>query len=421
MKISILTLGCKVNEYESLSMASQLIKLGHMVTDKLEVADCYILNTCAVTNMAERKSRQMISKIKKVSPQAQIVVCGCASQHNHQQFADYEGVVSVIGNNGKENIIEYINNSYKGDLHPISCEYQPMEYATKTKTRHYIKVQDGCNNFCSYCIIPYTRGRSRSRDLQDILEEIKSVDASEIVVTGINVSDYRINGKLALIDLLEAIDKLNIRFRLSSLECVIVTDEFLARLAKLNNFCPFFHLSLQSACNETLKRMNRHYTIEEYMEVCKKVKEYFPNSSISTDLIVGFKGETDEEFATTFENLQKIPFAFMHIFPYSVREGTNAEKMSGNVSNQSVKSREQQLIIYNNHLKWRFAEQHVGKKLKVLVEESIDGFSCGYSENYLYCYIDGQAEEGKIVDVIVKSPFRDGVLCQLVDCDLQER
>lgn len=414
MKISILTLGCKVNEYESLSMASQLTKLGHIVTDKLEVADCYIVNTCAVTNMAERKSRQMIAKIKKVNPRAKIVVCGCASQHNNKQFVGYDGVVSVIGNNGKQNIIEYIKNSHKVDLESISCEYQPFEYATKTKTRQYIKVQDGCNNFCSYCIIPYTRGRSRSRDLNDILEEIKTIDTSEIVVTGINVSDYRINGELALIDLLEAIDKLNVRFRLSSLECVIVTDEFLNRLAKLKNFCPFFHLSLQSACNETLKRMNRHYTIEQYIEVCNKVKHYFPNSCISTDLIVGFKGETDQEFAETFNNLKKIPFAFMHIFPYSIRQGTNAEKMIGDVASDVVKDREHQLIEYNKILKQNFVSQNINKQHKVVVEEYTDGYSCGYSENYLYCYINQKLEEGKIVKVVPKSPFKNGVLCEIV-------
>lgn len=414
MKISILTLGCKVNEYESLSMASQLTKLGHIVTDKLEVADCYIVNTCAVTNMAERKSRQMIAKIKKVNPRAKIVVCGCASQHNNKQFVGYDGVVSVIGNNGKQNIIEYIKNSHKVDLESISCEYQPFEYATKTKTRQYIKVQDGCNNFCSYCIIPYTRGRSRSRDLNDILEEIKTIDTSEIVVTGINVSDYRINGELALIDLLEAIDKLNVRFRLSSLECVIVTDEFLNRLAKLKNFCPFFHLSLQSACNETLKRMNRHYTIEQYIEVCNKVKHYFPNSCISTDLIVGFKGETDQEFAETFNNLKKIPFAFMHIFPYSTRQGTNAEKMIGDVASDVVKDREHQLIEYNKILKQNFVSQNINKQHKVVVEEYTDGYSCGYSENYLYCYINQKLEEGKIVKVVPKSPFKNGVLCEIV-------
>ncbi len=413
MKICILTLGCKVNEYESLSMTTQLVKLGHQVSNKLQVADCYILNTCAVTNMAERKSRQMIAKIKKMSPNAKIVVCGCASQHNNAQFFNFNEVTSVIGNVGKENIIEYINNSHKENLKDIPTNYTPMEYATKTKTRQYIKIQDGCNNFCSYCIIPYTRGRSRSRDKQDIINEIKQSTAKEIVITGINVSDYRIGGQLALIDLLEEIDKLNIRFRLSSLECVIIDDEFLKRLKSLNNFCPFFHLSLQSACNSTLKRMNRHYTIEEYIEVCKKIKDYFPQSTISTDLIVGFKGETDEEFNETVENLKKIPFAFIHIFPYSIRQGTNAEKLGGDVPADVVKNREAQLIEYNKRIKQQFVLSNLGKTHKVLVEENIDGYSCGYSENYLYCYIKGDIKEGEIVSVIPTQEFGDGAVCEI--------
>lgn len=394
-------------------MTTQLVKLGHQVSNKLEVADCYVINTCAVTNMAERKSRQMIAKIKKMNPNAKIVVCGCASQHNNAQFLNFNGVTSVIGNIGKENIVEYINNSHKENLREIPTTYTPMEYATKTKTRQYIKIQDGCNNFCSYCIIPYTRGRSRSRDMQDILYEISQSSAKEIVITGINVSDYRIGEKLALIDLLEEIDKLNIRFRLSSLECVIINDEFLKRLKRLKNFCPFFHLSLQSACSSTLKRMNRHYTIEEYIEVCQKIKEYFPTSTISTDLIVGFKGETDEEFEETFNNLKQIPFAFIHIFPYSIRQGTNAEKLGGDVPPDVVKMREAKLIEYNKQIKQQFVLLNLGKIQNVLVEESFDGYSCGYSENYLYCYIKGDIKEGEIVSVIPIQEYKDGAICKI--------
>lgn len=396
-------------------MTTQLVKLGHQVSNKLVVADCYILNTCAVTNMAERKSRQMIAKIKKMNPNSKIVVCGCASQHNNAQFFNFSGVMSVIGNNGKENIIEYINNPYKENLKDIATTYMPMDYATKTKTRQYIKIQDGCNNFCSYCIIPYTRGRSRSRDKQDILDEIKCSTAKEIVITGINVSDYRIDDKLALIDLLEEIDKLNIRFRLSSLECVIIDEEFLLRLKSLSNFCPFFHLSLQSACNSTLKRMNRHYTIEEYINVCKKIKAYFPTSTISTDLIVGFKGETSEEFDETFANLKNIPFAFIHIFPYSVRHGTNAEKLGGDVPNDIIKEREAKLIAYNKEIKKQFVLSNLGKIQNLLVEESCDGYSCGYSENYLYCYVKGDFKEGEIIKVVPQQEFKDGAICQIAN------
>lgn len=413
MKISILTLGCKVNEYESLSMVTQLKKLGHEVTNNLEFADIYIVNTCAVTNMAERKSRQMIAKIKKINKDAKIIISGCAAQNNCKQFESYENVVGILGNKGKENIGAYLEKVIK-ELEPISEKYDAFEYATKLNTRHYIKIQDGCNNFCSYCIIPYTRGRSRSRDKDDILNEIKQSNASEIVLTGINVSDYRIDGKHALIDLLEDIDKLNVRFRLSSLECVIIDDDFIDRLKKLKNFCPFFHLSLQSACNDTLKRMNRHYTIEQYIDVCNKLKLSFPDCCISTDLIVGFKGETDEEFNETFSNLQKIPFAFIHIFPYSIRKGTNAEKLSGDVPSDIVKQREKKLIEYNDKIYKEFIESNLKNIYQVLVEQYDGEYSVGYTENYIYTYIPEKLEAGSIVNVKPQEKFKEGFLANLI-------
>lgn len=412
MKICVLTLGCKVNEYESLSMVTQLKKAGHEVTNNLEFADVYILNTCAVTNMAERKSRQMISKIKKVNTNAKIIVAGCASQNNSKQFESYENVVGILGNKGKDNINVYLDKVIK-DLEPISECYDNFEYATKLNTRHYIKIQDGCNNFCSYCIIPYTRGRSRSRDLQDILSEIKHCNASEVVLTGINVSDYRINGKHALIDLLEEIDKLNVRFRLSSLECVIIDNDFINRLSKLKNFCPFFHLSLQSACNATLKRMNRHYTIEQYIDVCNKLKKVFPNCCISTDLIVGFKGETDEEFEEGFKNIQKIPFAFIHVFPYSIRKGTNAEKLSGDVPPCVVKAREKRLLEYTKKIHDEFIKNNLNKEHFVLIEQYDGQYSVGYTENYIYSYIEKELESGSVVKVISKERYKDGIKAEL--------
>ncbi|MBQ8430639.1 MAG: tRNA (N(6)-L-threonylcarbamoyladenosine(37)-C(2))-methylthiotransferase MtaB [Clostridia bacterium] len=414
MKVSIITLGCKVNEYESLSMVTQLKNAGFEVSLGLEFADIYILNSCAVTNMAERKSRQMIAKILKINSNANIIVTGCASQNNPKQFENYENVKVILGTEGKNNILDYINKAEKAELKPISNCYENFPYATKSKTRHYIKIQDGCNNFCSYCIIPYTRGRSRSRDKQDILNEIKQSDAREFVLTGINVSDYKIDGKHALIDLLEEIDKLNVRFRLSSLECVIIDENFIERLSKLNNFCPFFHLSLQSACNSTLKRMNRHYTIEQYIEVCNNLKENFPNCCISTDLIVGFKGETDQEFNETMANLNKIPFAFIHIFPYSVRKGTNAEKFSGDVSSDVIKQRESKLIEYNNEIYNKFLDENIGKNHYVLIEKFDGRYSIGYSENYVYTYIEEELEEGTILLTKAVSKFKDGLLAEIV-------
>lgn len=415
MKVCIITLGCKVNEYESLSMTSQLIQAGYSVTNKLEVADIYIINSCAVTNMAERKSRQMIAKVRKLNENAKIIIAGCASEHNSEQFKAYPNVYSIIGNAEKNNIVKYLETSILDKPINLSCEYTNLPYASKSKARQYIKIQDGCNNFCSYCIIPYTRGRSRSRDMQDILTEIKQTTTNEIVLTGINVSDYKQNGKLALIDLLEEVDKLNIRFRLSSIECVVMLDDdFLNRLAKLKNFCPFFHLSLQSACNQTLKRMNRHYTIEEYIDICYKIKKIFPSACISTDIIVGFKGETDEEFETTIENIAKTPFSFMHIFPYSVRKGTNAEKLGGDVVTSVIKAREKRLALYNKKIKERFIKENLKLKHKVLVEEFDGEYSLGYTENYIYCYIPKKLKEGKIVTVTGVQPYKNGMIAKIV-------
>ena len=404
VKFSIITLGCKVNEYESQSMMAQLEKAGYEVVEGLVVADYYIINTCAVTNMAERKSRQVIAKIKKLNPNAKILVCGCASQNNLEQFESYKEVVGIIGTHGKHNIVDYLE--HKGIL-DMTEEYINMSFAKNTLTRQYIKVQDGCNNFCTYCIIPYTRGRSRSRDLSDILTEIKQSNALEIVITGIDVSDYKIDGEKALITLLEEVNKLGKRFRISSIHCGILTDEFLTRLKTCENFCPFFHISMQSASNDTLKRMNRHYTIEQYLEVCNNVKAHFPTACISTDIIVGFKGETEDEFAETILNLNKIPFSFMHIFPYSIRIGTVAEKLSGDVPSVIVKQREKQLKQLSDKFYDKFLADNIGKTYKVLVEEFKDGYSVGYTENYIYTYIDKKLDNG-IYEVALTEKFKDG-------------
>ena len=409
MKFSIITLGCKVNEYESQSMIAQLETAGYIVVEGLEIADYYIINTCAVTNMAERKSRQVIAKIKKLNPDAKILVCGCASQNNLEQFSDYKEVVGIIGTHGKHNIVNYLE--HKGLL-DMTEEYTNTMFAKNTLTRQYIKVQDGCNNFCTYCIIPYTRGRSRSRDLEDVLNEIKQSNAQEIVITGIDVSDYKIKGEKALINLLEEVNKLDKRFRISSIHCVILTDEFLNRLSKCNNFCPFFHISMQSASNATLKRMNRHYSIEDYIDVCNNVKSYFPSACISTDIIVGFKGESEEEFAETIHNLNKTPFSFMHIFPYSVRKGTVAEKLDADVPSAVVKQRENTLKQLSDKFYDKFLADNIGKMHKVLVEEFKDGFSVGYTENYIYTYID-QKLENRIYEVTLIEKFKDGCKAKL--------
>lgn len=412
LKASIITLGCKVNEYESQSMYTQLKNAGYDVHEGLVQADIYIINTCAVTNTGEKKSRQMFAKIEKLNPSAKIVVCGCAVQNNHERFLKNKNVIAIVGNNGKQDIVSYINNSNK-ILTPLSNKYDNMAIPTQTMTRQYVKIQDGCNNFCSYCIIPYLRGRSRSRDLDDIISEIRSTKANEIILTGIDISDYRINGELALKSLIREVDKLNIRFRLSSIECRILDDELITVLKNCKNFCPHFHLSLQSACNQTLKRMNRKYSIEEFKSIVKKIRQNFPTCCISTDIIVGFKGETEQEFKNTYKNLKEIKFDFMHIFPYSVRSGTVASKLSGDVQPCIVKEREHILQMLNLEFKQKFLKKNIKQSHSVLVEEFEDGYSVGYTDNYIYVYIPKKLKVGSIVDVTLVEAYKNGMIASV--------
>ncbi|MBE7076914.1 MAG: tRNA (N(6)-L-threonylcarbamoyladenosine(37)-C(2))-methylthiotransferase MtaB [Clostridiales bacterium] len=410
MKASVVTLGCKVNEYESQSILNQLKNEGYEIAEGLVYADVYIVNTCAVTNTGERKSRQVITKILKINPNAKIVVCGCAVQNDPSKFLVNKNVIALTGNSGKHEIMKFIENENKVLPEIEHAIYHDMARPIETRTRQYIKIQDGCNYFCSYCIIPYLRGRSRSRDLDDIIDEISSTKAEEIVLTGINMSDYRIDGNLALKTLIQEVDKLNKRFRISSIECKVLDDEMIELLKNAKNFCPHFHLSLQSACDETLKRMNRRYSIEEFKEIVKKIRKNFPLASISTDIIVGFKGETDEEFNETIKNLQELKFSFMHIFPYSERSGTMASRMTGDVDKCIVKQREKVLQKLNEEFKHEFFLKNEETIHSVLIEEIVDGFSVGYTDNYIYTYIPEKLEVGKIVNVKLKEEYLNGMI-----------
>ena len=413
MLVSVITLGCKVNEYESQSIMHQLNDAGYTTIEGLVKADAYVINTCAVTNTGERKSRQVLSKIEKLNPDAKIVVCGCAVQNNPSQFLKNPNVVAITGSAGKEYIVKILDEENKKLIELEHEKYSNMARPVETRTRQYIKIQDGCNYFCTYCVIPYVRGRSRSRDLNDILEEIKQTKAPEVVLTGINMSDYRIDGKLALKTLIKEIDKLNKRFRISSIECLVLDDEMLEILVNAKNFCPHFHLSLQSACNETLKRMNRHYTIEQFKEIVAKIKNKFNNACISTDIIVGFKGETNAEFEDTVKNLKEIEFSFMHIFPYSERSGTAAEKLGGAVDKCIIKQREKTLQLLNNQFKQKFYEQNKKTKHSMLIEEVNEGYSLGYTENYIYAYLQGEYEVGSVLNVELIEPYLLGVKAKI--------
>lgn len=411
MKASVITLGCKVNEYESQSILNQLKSNGYEISEGLVYADVYVVNTCAVTNIAERKSRQVLSKIQKINKDAKIIVCGCASQNNPAKFLQNPNVFSVTGNAKKNEIMELINERNM-TLPKIEDKiYTNTARPIETRTRQFIKIQDGCDYFCTYCLIPYVRGRSRSRDIDDILDEIKHTTSNEIVLTGINMTDYKIDGKLALKYLIKEVDKLNKRFRLSSIECMALDDEMIEILKNCKNFCPHLHISLQSACNETLRRMNRHYTIEQFMEKINKLRQQFPNICLSTDIIVGFKGETDEEFETTYNNLKKIKFSFMHIFPYSVREGTVASRLKGDVDKQVVKQREQKLIELNKKFKEEFYNNNKNTIHKVLIEEVVDErFSLGYTDNYIYSKIDEPLKIGEIYNIELVDTYNDGMI-----------
>lgn len=388
---------------------------GYEITEGLVYADVYVVNTCAVTNTGERKSRQVLSKIEKLNPNAKIVVIGCAVQNNPTKFLTNPNVIALTGNYGKHEILKFIENRNKVLPELEHENYVSMARPIETRSRQYIKIQDGCNNFCSYCIIPYLRGRSRSREMQDILDEIRSTGSSEIVLTGINMSDYKINGELALKTLIKEVDKLGKRFRISSIECRVLDDDMINVLKQAKNFCPHFHLSLQSACNETLKRMNRKYSIEEFKEITKKIKKAFPFCSISTDIIVGFKGETDEEFFDTVKNLKEIEFSFMHIFPYSVRSGTVASKMEGDVDKDIVKSREKTLQQLNSKFKLKFYNSNLNTEHLVLVEKIENGKSFGYTENYIYVEIGKELKEGEIVKLTLTDVLENGMKGEIIN------
>lgn len=414
MKIGIITLGCKVNQYESGAIKQELEKNGHVVTMDMEPCDLYILNTCAVTGIAEKKSRAHVAKLAKLNPNAKVIVCGCASEHNKEQFLKKKNVSAVIGTAGKNKIPQILEQV--GNLATdIPNTYENFTYDTVSRTRAYLKIQDGCNKFCSYCLIPFVRGRSRSRDLVSIKEEADNLSKTnkEIILTGIDMSDYRIDGKLALGDLLETLSQNTCRIRLSSLECGILNDDLLKIMKSMPNFCPHFHLSMQSGCNKILKLMNRHYTKEIFLSKVELIRQYFPNAAITTDIIVGFPTETDEDFAETVDTVKKANFYEMHIFPYSPREGTVASKMKtvdGNIVNQRVKVLEE--ISKQN--KKEYIKKQTGE-LVCLTESIEDGYVVGYTENYIKIYLDKSAPLHQFVTVKNLKQFEDGAKAEIAE------
>ena len=411
MKFSVLTLGCKVNKYESDALIFELRKRGFDATDKLEWADAYIINTCAVTNEAERKSRQMLERARKFNPSAKIYVMGCASQDDHAQF-EKKGAKFVIGTASKARLLDNLDND-GWKIFDQPKKYEDNLFSAQTLTRAFIKIQDGCNRFCTYCLIPYLRGRSRSRDEESILEEVKKVpnEVKEVVLVGIDVSDFQIDEKKGLGKLLQDLDRFGNRLRLSSMEDNLVDEEFLKTLVSVKNFCPHFHLSLQSGCDSVLKKMNRHYTTAQFAKSVKLIRKFFPHAGITTDVIVGFPTETEEDFEETLKFVQQVKFSQLHIFPYSQRNGTVATKLytdlSGKIKNERVKRLEE----VGKKLKKEFIMQN--KMGNVLIEEKNGEFFEGYTENYIKCYVKGDLKVGDIVKVKIVKSFKDGALAEI--------
>ena len=403
-KIAVCTLGCKVNQYESDSMIDLLKDEGCEIVPFTQYADIYIVNTCSVTNMAERKSRQMLHRAKKKNPDAVIVAAGCYVQAAEETLAKDLGIDVLVGNNCKKDIARILSEYMEdASVHESvidinhTNEYEEMKLVKPNeRCRAYVKVQDGCNNFCTYCIIPYTRGRIRSRKLADVVQEVEGLAAEgvqEVVITGINLSSYEDEDGTTLLKLLQAVAKVDgiRRIRMGSLEPRVITEEFLDGITALDKVCPHFHLSLQSACNETLKRMNRKYTIEEYMEKCGMIRNAYDRPAIATDVIVGFPGETEEEFATTVANLEKLNLYEMHIFKYSKRSGTVAATMEHQVSDALKEKRSNILLELTANQKAAFETQFSGELLPVLIEEydcvERDGkpvyFMKGHTDRYI--------------------------------------
>ena len=400
-KAAFLTLGCKVNQYETDAMKELLEADGYEIVDFKEPADVYIINTCSVTNMADRKSRQMIHRAKKNNPDAVIAAAGCYVQASEQDLIDNQIADVLIGNNKKKEIAQILDRYFENrkNISEVVDIAQTKDYESLTihkvseHTRAYIKIQDGCNQFCSYCIIPYTRGRIRSKDPKEVIQEIQNLAEDgfqEVVLTGIHLSSYGKDlGNITLLDIIKKIQKIDgiQRIRLGSLEPRIITEEFVRELKECDKVCPHFHLSLQSGCDETLRRMNRRYNTEEYEKALMILRKYYEHPALTTDVIVGFVGETEEEFEKTREYLEKINLYEMHIFKYSVRKGTRAEKMEGHLPEDIKNRRSGVLLEMTRRHKKDFEQWYVGKAQKVLLEEiiKIDGtkYIQGHTERYV--------------------------------------
>ena len=410
MKAALHNLGCKVNAYETEAMQQILEEAGYEIVPFSEYADVYVINTCSVTNMADRKSRQMLHRAKKQNPDAIVVGAGCYVQTKEAQALVDESIDIVIGNNKKHELVPLLRE-YEASHRKMACvadinhekqAYEELSLSrTAEHTRAFIKVQDGCNQFCTYCIIPFARGRVRSRELPDVLQEIRTLAKSgyrEVVLTGIHLSSYGVDNGESLLHLIKAVHELEgiERIRLGSLEPRIVTDAFAKRLSELPKICPHFHLSLQSGCDTVLSRMNRRYDTAEYEVGCALLRRYFEHPAITTDVIVGFPGETDEEFETTERYLERIHFYEMHIFQYSRREGTKAAAMPDQVPEAVKKERSEKLLALGHRMSEEFRRYYLGRQVTALLEEEFlyDGkrYYTGYTKEYVKVAVETEKD-----------------------------
>ena len=412
MKACVFTLGCKVNEVESASFMAALEGMGMEVTERLCPADIYVLNTCAVTREAEKKSRQLVARARRYNPSAQVFVVGCASGKDEAAFLS-KGVQYAGGAQGKNRLLAELAKRFGGTYccTENALGYEELPAPVQPRTRAFIKIEDGCNNFCSYCIIPYLRGRVRSRDPEQIVRETESCGRAEVVLTGINISAYDYNGvRLAgLARMLSGVDR---RIRLGSVECTVIDEELLNALRSLKNFAPQFHLSLQSGSDGVLKRMNRRYTRAEYLEKCALIYRFFPDAAITTDIIAGFPGETDEDFAQSLSIIDEAGLARVHAFAFSPREGTAAFGMK-DTPREVKQGRLQKLLEAGKLAAERYVSARMGCVREVIFEDYEGGYTAGYTPEYIKVYAEGDLS-GVTARARLVSPYGDGALGEVI-------
>lgn len=425
-KVSFITLGCKVNQYESNAMAQKFINNGYKLVRHDEIADIYVVNTCTVTNMSDRKSRQMLRKVKQLNKNSILVACGCYAQIAKNELGKIQEIDLVLGNSEKKDIVTYVEEFAKSKSKKIEIEdimnkkdfvdFGDISYTEKT--RAVIKIQDGCDRFCSYCIIPYARGRVRSRKSESIISEIKDIakkQIKEIVITGIHIASYGkdFTKNYRLIDLLEEINSIKgiERIRLGSIEPLLITKEFINRLGKLEKVCHHFHLSLQSGCDITLKRMNRRYTKEQFRNIVGILRGKYNDVILTTDIIVGFPQESEQEFQETYNFLKEINFYRMHIFKYSQRKGTKAAQMYGQIDSNVKEQRSKKLIELSRVNEQKYNKEYIGKEVEVLFEEKKNGINIGHTRNYILVhYYSDENLENMIKTVKCKKIEKDYII-----------